>query len=76
METLQQKLPAGLVVVADSALGHLGSLCAADRNQLRFVVPLRADTGWADRFDRDIGGLDQLADLDHVAGRERRLQPH
>jgi hypothetical protein len=75
LETLQGMLPAGLVVVADSAFGHLGTLCAADRQGLRFVVPLRADTGWADRFDTDLGNLDALKDLDHVAERERRLPP-
>jgi transposase len=73
LESLQTALPAGLVVVADSAFGHLGSLCATDRKGLRFVVPLRADTGWAQRFDTDVGGLDQLTDLDHVAERERHL---
>jgi hypothetical protein len=75
LETLQGLLPTGLVVVADSAFGHLGTLCAADRKGLRFVVPLRADTGWADRFDSDVGNLDALADLDHIAERERRLPP-
>ena len=74
--TLQSLLPPGLVVVADSAFGHLGTLCAADRKDLRFVVPLRADTGWVERFDADVGSLDALADLDHVAERERRLPPH
>jgi transposase len=75
LERLQTLLPAGLVVVADSAFGHLSSLCAADRQQLRFVVPLRADTGWTERFDADVGGLDALEDLDYVAERERRLPP-
>lgn len=75
LETLQGLLPAGLVVVADSAFGHLGTLCAADRKGLGFVVPLRADTGWADRFNADVGTLDALADLDHVAERERQLPP-
>ena len=73
LERLQTLLPPGLVVVADSAFGHLGSLAGAERAGLRFVVPLRADTGWVERFDTDIGGLHGLADLDHVAERERRL---
>lgn len=73
LERLQTLLPPGLVVVADSALGHLGNLCAADRAGIGFVVPLRADTGWADAFERDVGGLDALADLDHVSQREQRL---
>jgi len=76
LETLQALTPAGLVIVADSAFGHLSSLCAADRKGLRFVVPLRADTGWADRFDHDVpAGIGALADLDHVAERERQLPP-
>jgi transposase len=73
LERLQALAPPGLLVVADSAFGHLSSLCAADRQGLRFVVPLRADTGWAARFDAHVGNLDALADLDHVAERERRL---
>ncbi len=73
LETLQSLLPPGLLVVADSAFGHLGTLCAADRKQLRFVVPLRADTAWVERFDSEVGSLDKLADLDHVAEREHRL---
>jgi transposase len=71
MERLQGLLPPGLVVVADSALGHLGNLCAADQAGVRFVVPLRATTGWAETFDRDVGGLAALADLDHVSQREQ-----
>ena len=76
LETLQTLLPPGLVVVIDSAAGHLGTLCAADRKGVRFVVPLRADTGWADCFDTDIpGGIDTLEHLDHVSEGERRLPP-
>jgi transposase len=55
LERLRDLLGPGLVVVADSALGHIGSLCAADRAGLRFVVPLRADTGFAERFLSDVG---------------------
>jgi transposase len=73
METLQTALPPGLIVVADSAFGHLGSLCAADRKGLRFVVPLRADTGWTSHFDTQVGDLQHLTDLDHTAERERHL---
>lgn len=76
LERLQSLTPPGLVIVADSAFGHLSSLCAADRQGVRFVVPLRADTGWADTFDRAVpAGLAALADLDHVAERERHLPP-
>jgi Domain of unknown function (DUF4277)/Transposase DDE domain len=75
LERLQGLLAPGLVVVADSAFGHLGSLCAADRQRLRFVVPLRKDTGWANRFREDVGRLEALESLDYVADREQRLAP-
>lgn len=70
---LQQLLPPGLMVVADSALGHPGNLCAADRAGVGFIVPLRANTGWAERFSNDVGELDRLVELDYVSERERRL---
>jgi Domain of unknown function (DUF4277)/Transposase DDE domain len=78
IETLAAALPPGLVIVADSGLGHLENLCAADDAHVRFVVPLRADTGWAARFDADagpLGGLAALERLDYVSYRERRLPP-
>lgn len=74
LERLQTLTKPGLIIVADSAFGHLGSLCAADRKGLKFIVPLRADTGWAARFDADVpDGLAALTELDHVAERERHL---
>jgi hypothetical protein len=78
IEALAAALPPGLVVVADSGLGHLENLCAADGAHVRFVVPLRAETGWAARFDADAGpagGLAALQRLDYVSHRERRLPP-
>jgi hypothetical protein len=72
LETLAAALPPGLVIVADSGLGYLENLCAADAAGVRFVVPLRADTGWAGRFAADVpAGLDALQVLDHVSYRER-----
>jgi hypothetical protein len=76
IEALASALPPGLVVVADSGLGYLDHLCAADAANVRFVVPLRAGAGWAARFDADagpLGGLDALAVLDHLSHRERHL---
>lgn len=73
LQRLRGLLPDGPVVVADSALGHVGNLAAADRAGTRFVVPLRADTGWADRFEADVGDLGALADLDYISQREQRL---
>lgn len=75
MERLRTLAPPGLVVVADSGLGYLRHLCAADRAGLRFVVPLRADTGWAAQFTADVADLDQLVDLPHVSQREQHLSP-
>jgi hypothetical protein len=78
VETLAAALPPGLVVVADSGLGYLENLCAADARNVRFVAPLRADTGWAERFDADagpLGGLAALQRLDYVSHRERQLPP-
>jgi transposase len=74
IEALAAALPPGLVIVADSGLGYLENLCAADAAGVRFVVPLRASTGWADRFTADVpAGLDALHVLEHVSYRERDL---
>src|SRR6266511_3690356 len=72
LDRLRELLPPGLLVCADSVLGHLKNLCAADRAGLRFVVPLRADTGFAQRFLDEVGhhGLHRL---DYLAARERHL---
>jgi transposase len=76
IETLAKSLPPGLVVVADSGLGYLENLCEADTKGVRFVVPLRAGTGWAERFGSDVpGGLGALEQLDYVSYREQRLAP-
>ena len=78
IEALAGALPPGLVVVADSGLGYLENLCAVDARHVGFVAPLRADTGWAARFDADagpLGGLAALDTLDYVSHRERRLPP-
>lgn len=55
MDNLATLLPPGLLVVADSALGHIKNLCEADRAGLRFIVPLRASTGFFDRFLTEVG---------------------
>jgi transposase len=73
LERLAKLLPPGLLVCADSALGHVKNLCAADRAGLRFVVPLRAASGFGERFLAEVGhqGLHRL---DYVARRERHLE--
>ncbi len=74
LERLAQLLPPGLLVCADSALGHVKNLCAADRAGLRFVVPLRDASGFAERFLAEVGH-DGLHRLDYRSRRERHLPP-
>jgi hypothetical protein len=62
----------GMLMVCDSALGKPKPLCEIDRAGLRFIVPLRADTGFAERYLHDIGP-DALGPIRYVAQRERRL---
>jgi transposase len=77
LERIRELAPPGVVCVADSGLGYLGKLCAADAKGLRFVVPLRADTGWAGWFAADVpDGLTALQRLEHCSARERRLPEH
>src|SRR5258707_8544267 len=74
MAELAAALPPGLVIVADSGLGHLENLCAADTARVRFVGPLRADTGRADPVRASARrGLAALAPLDYLSWRERNL---
>jgi len=74
MEQLAELLPPGLLIVADSALGHVKNLCEADRAGLRFVVPLRADTGFGQRFLDEVGhhGLHPIR---YASRREAHLPP-
>jgi hypothetical protein len=71
LERLAELLDPGLVV-ADSALGHIRSLCGAERAGLRFLVPLRADSGFRERFLAEVGS-GGLRPLRYVSERERRL---
>jgi hypothetical protein len=75
LERLAKLLGPGLVVCADSALGHVKNLCNADRAGLRFIVPLRADTGFAARFLEQVGHP-QLKPLRYVSQRDRARSPH
>jgi transposase len=72
MERLTRLLPPGLLIVADSALGHIKNLCETDRAGLRFIVPLRAGTGFAQRFLDDVGH-DGLHPIRYVSRREQHL---
>lgn len=74
LERIRALAPPGVICVIDSGFGHLSKLCAADAKGLRFVVPLRADTGWAGWFGADVpDGLGALPTLKHCSARERRL---
>ena len=72
MDNLARLLPPGLLIVADSALGHVKNLCEADRAGLRFVVPLRADTGFGQRFLAEVGHRG-LRPIRYLARREAHL---
>jgi Domain of unknown function (DUF4277)/Transposase DDE domain len=63
--------PAGLVV-CDSACGNPRTLAQIADAGLRFVVPLRASSGFAEKFAADVGHQ-ALEPLDYIAARERRL---
>jgi hypothetical protein len=77
LERIRQFAPPSVVCVIDSGFGHLSKLCAADAAGMRFVVPLRADTGWAQWFTADVpDGLAALPALAHCSARERRLPEH
>ena len=62
----------GMLMVCDSALGKPKPLCQIDRAGLRFIVPLRADTGFAERYLAELGP-ERLRGVRYVAERERRL---
>lgn len=72
LERLAALLGPGVLVCADSALGHFKNLCAAHRAGLRFVVPLRASTGFAATFLEEVGAR-ALRPLRYVSGREKNL---
>jgi transposase len=74
LERLAGLLGRGLLVCADSALGHVKNLCAAHRAGLRFIVPLRADTGFGERFLQE-AGHEALHPLRYVSQRDRGKAP-
>jgi hypothetical protein len=74
LERLAAVLPPGLVICADSALGHVKNLCAVQRAGLQFVVPLRQASGFQDRYRADVDPT-SMEPLDYVSRREQRLPP-
>jgi hypothetical protein len=77
LDRLRALAPPGVICVADSAFGRLSRLCAADAAGLRFVVPLRAITGWKSWLPTDLpGGIATLPTLDHCSQRDARRPAH
>lgn len=70
LERLAALLGPGVLICADSALGHIKNLCAAHRAGLRFVVPLRASTGFAATFLEEVG-FRALRPLRYVSQRDK-----
>jgi transposase len=74
LERLRALTGPGGLVVCDSACGHPKTLAQIAAADLRFVVALRASTGFRERFLGHVGHT-ALHNLDYVAARERHLQP-
>src|SRR6266508_497811 len=74
LERLQQLAGPGGLVVCDAACGHAKTLCQIARSGLEFIVPLRAATGFRERFLADVGES-ALRPLGYVAERQRELPP-
>jgi Domain of unknown function (DUF4277)/Transposase DDE domain len=62
----------GMLMVLDSALGQPKPLCQIARAGLTFIVPLKADTGFRERYLKELGP-DALSPLRYVAERQRKL---
>jgi hypothetical protein len=60
------------LIICDSACGHPKTLAQIARSGLDFIVPLRASTGFRERFLTDVGH-GALRKLDYVSERERKL---
>ncbi len=74
LERLAAFAKPGMVMVCDSALGQPKPLCQIHRAGLRFIVPLKADTKFAQRYLDEVGP-DALRPLKYVAQRQERLPP-
>jgi hypothetical protein len=60
------------LIVCDSACGHPKTLAQIARSGLSFIVPLRASSGFRERFLAEVGHK-ALRKLDYVSEREREL---
>ncbi|HEU4651706.1 MAG TPA: IS1634 family transposase [Croceibacterium sp.] len=71
LERLKALASPGLVI-CDAACGFPKTLAQIARSGLRFIVPLRASTGFRERYLADVGP-DALRSLAYVAERQRGL---
>ncbi|MDP9134574.1 MAG: DUF4277 domain-containing protein, partial [Actinomycetota bacterium] len=72
LERLRALAGAGGLLICDSACGHPKTLRKIHAAELSFIVPLRADSGFRERFLADIGHR-ELRALGYVAAREQDL---
>jgi transposase len=74
LERLLSLAKPGMLMVCDSALGQPKPLCEIERAGLAFVVPLKVNTGFRERYLAG-GAKRMLRPLRYVAERERGLAP-
>lgn len=74
LERLRELSGPGGLLILDSACGHPKTLCEIARASLQFIVPLRAQTGFRERFLADVGH-DALRAVRYVSQREPNLPP-
>ena len=72
LERLRELSGPGGLLILDSACGQPKTLCEIARAGLRFIVPLRAQTGFRERFLADVGD-DGLGAVCYVSQRQREL---
>jgi hypothetical protein len=72
LERLRELTGPGGLLILDSACGQPRTLCQIARAGLQFIVPLRVQTGFRERFLADVGH-DGLRALRYVSQRERGL---
>src|SRR5215212_1758659 len=72
LERLRELSGPGGLLILDSACGQPKTLCEIARAGLRFIVPLRVQTGFRQRFVADVGHAG-LGALRYVSQRERAL---
>jgi hypothetical protein len=72
LERLRDLAGSGGLLILDAACGHPKTLCQISRSDLRFIVPLRVQTGFRGRFLAE-AGHDALKPLRYVSERGRTL---